>query len=63
MSRFTNGFSKKICHGKRVILSLKMAHPHNFESALRIFFEFCTVKEAERSYINTFPEKILVWDK
>ena len=40
-----------------------MAHPHNFESALRIFFEFCTVKEAERSYINTFPEKILVWDK
>ena len=38
-------FSKKILvWGKRTILGPKMEHPHNFGSALRIFFKFCITK-------------------
>ena len=40
-------FSKKILvWGKWTILGPKMAHPHNYGSAPRIFFRFCIMKGA-----------------
>ena len=37
-----NGFyPKKFVQGKWAILGLKVAHPHNSGSALRILFKFC----------------------
>ena len=42
-------FAKKnFVQGKWAILGPKMAHPHNSELALRIFFKFCTMKGADR---------------
>ena len=37
-------FKKKIVQGKRTILGPKMLHPHNSESAVRIFQIFHSVK-------------------
>ena len=55
-------FSKKILvWGKRTILGPKMEHPHNFGSALRIFFKFCITKGVNK-YLKillvVFREKI-----
>ena len=51
-TRCINGFSGKIIfRGKRAILGLKMAHPHNLGSALMIFLKFCTM-EGAKSYIE-----------
>ena len=36
------GFLKKFSFGQ---MGPKMAHPHNYGSAVRIFFKFCTMKE------------------
>ena len=47
-------FSGKILfRGKRAIFGLKMAHPHNFGSALSIFFQILhneRGQEVDRSY-------------
>ena len=55
---------KKIVHDKWAILVLKMAHPHNSGSALRIFLKFCRMKGANR-YIKVllvaFQEKKFIW--
>ena len=43
-----------------------MAHPHNFGSVLRIFIEILhneRGQEVHGTYINGFPEKILIWGK
>ena len=54
-------FLKKIVfHGTQVILGLKMAHPRNFGSAVRVFFEILNYERGQRvheNYINGFPEK------
>ena len=39
---------KKFVQDKWAILGLKMAHPHNSGSALRIFLKFYRMKEADR---------------
>ena len=39
---------KKIVQDKWTILGLKMAHPYNSGSAVRIFLEFCRMKGADR---------------
>ena len=41
-------FEKKLVWGKWTILGPKMAHPHNFGSAVRIFFKFCSMKRVNR---------------
>ena len=49
-----------------VILSPKMAHPHNSGSAVRMFLKFCTMKGANRCIeiiLMAFPKKNLVWGK
>ena len=54
-------FQKKIIWGKWDILGPKMAHPHNFGSAPRIFFKFRTMKGANRCMTISsvvFREKI-----
>ena len=40
--------TKKIVQDKYVILDLKMAHPHKFGLALRIFLNFCRMKGANK---------------
>ena len=40
--------TKKFVHDKRAVLGLKMAHPHNSGSVLRIFLKFCRIKGANR---------------
>ena len=48
-TKFTNGFSEKIIVlGERAILGLKLARPHNFGSALKIFCKFSTMKGTKR---------------
>ena len=48
-TRLSSGFSPKILFpGKRAILGLKMARPHNFLSVLRIFLKFYIMKGAKR---------------
>ena len=44
---------KKTVHDKCVILDLKMAHPHEFELALRIFLKFCRMKGPNK-YMKIF---------
>ena len=39
---------KDFVQDKRTILGLKMAHPRNSGSALRMFLKFCRVKGANR---------------
>ena len=44
-----NGFSEKNSHlASWALLDLKMAHPHNSGSTVRIFFKFCVMKRANR---------------
>ena len=46
---YINGFSKKKPFlGKWAILGPKMMHGHKSGSALKIFFKFCTIKEAKK---------------
>ena len=46
---FINGFSEKILFlGKRATLGPKMACPHNFGFAVRIFLEFCIMIGAKK---------------
>ena len=48
-TKFTNEFSEKNYFGGETgLLGLKMVHPHNFGSVLRIFLKFCTMQEAKR---------------
>ena len=44
-------FVPRIVQDKYVILDLKMAHPHNFGLALRIFLKFCRIK-GENKYMK-----------
>ena len=59
-TKFTNEFSEKNYFGGETgLLGLKMVHPHNFGSALRIFLKFCTMQEAKRYIeLNGFPKKV-----
>ena len=41
-------FSKKICLGQMDYLGSRMAHHHNSGFVVRIFWQFCTMKGAER---------------
>ena len=41
-------YQKKFVQNKWAILDPKMAHPHNSGSALRVFFQFCRMKGANR---------------
>ena len=44
-----NGFSEKNSHlASWALLDLKMAHPHNSGSTVRIFLKFCVMKRANR---------------
>ena len=50
--RFSNWFSEKNSRlVKWTILGPKMAHPHNFGSAVRIFLKFCTTKGANNKFL------------
>ena len=64
---YVNDFPEKILiWGKWAILGLKMAHLHNFGSALRIFFENWhneRGQEVHGNHINGFLEKILILSK
>ena len=52
------GFLKKIIwRGKRAILGLKTARPHNFGSAVRGFFEVQESQEVQGNYVSGFAEK------
>ena len=59
---------KILIWGKWAILGLKMAHPHNFGSTLRIFFflKFCIMRRVKK-YMEliymVFLVKILIWGK
>ena len=57
-------YQKNFVHDKWAILGPKVAHPHNFGWALRIFLKFCRMKGANR-YIKillvVFREKKFIW--
>ena len=63
----TNRFSEKnVFQSKCTILGLKMALPHNFESALQILFEILynqRGKEVHGDHISDVSGKNLIWDK
>ena len=46
--RQSSGFLKNSHLGKRTILGLKIAHPHNSGSAGRVFLKVCAMKGANR---------------
>ena len=57
---------KKIVHDKWAIFGLKIAHPHNSGSALRIFLKVSRMKGVYRyRYMKIllvfFQEKKLIW--
>ena len=64
-TRFTNGCSEKFIFRENwAILGLKMVHPHNFWSFLRIFLKFCTMKGVKRSMeitLTVFLKKFSCW--
>ena len=59
-----NGFRKKVLvQGRWASLCMKILHPHNSGSTLRIVFKFCSMKGAVRKMKMTlivFSEKNLV---
>ena len=44
------GFLKKLLFGEMGLLGPKMAHPHSFGSAVRIFLKFCTIISTWKLY-------------
>ena len=56
--RVNSSYQKIFVQGKWAILGMKMAHPHNSGSVVRIVLQFCIMEVAKRDVeINDFSEK------